>query len=188
MTPRLPRPPRLPSVSQRIPGAPAPQRSLKLTAESFQTIPEPPVWWGAHPQTEWAVYYILVLKHGWRVYGSPDPNGPPSPQGVDAWYQAIIPAPGLYQVAGGFRGDYWILPSGKGGSPGPPYGRGVVLDPVTLFTHGTTGMDRLRRDILGQNGYLLVWIDASALDTRPDDVVMKAVRGVDESSISRGIR
>jgi hypothetical protein len=64
----------------------------------------------------------------------------------------------------------------------------VVLDPIVLFTHRESGMDRLRRDILAQNSYLLVWLESSALDTRPDDVVMKAVKGIDESSIARGIR
>lgn len=188
MTPRLPRPPRLPSLSQRIPGAPAPQRSLKLTAVSMQPYPDPPPWWGPHSILEWICYdYLKRVKH-WSVYGSPDPDGPASPSGADAWYQAVIPAPGLYQTKGFFRGDFLIIPSGRGGSPGPPYGRGIVLDPISTFSHRETGEDRLRRDILAQNSFLLVWLDDAALQTRPRDIIEKALKGQDESSIALGIR
>lgn len=188
MSLRLPRPPRPPSGAGRIPGAPAPQRGLKLTAQAMQPYPDPPYWWAPHPLTEWIVFdYLRRVKH-WIVYGSPDPNGPPSPQGADAWYQAVIPAPGLYQTKGFFRGDFLIIPSGRGGSPGPPYGRGIVLDPVSTWTHRESGQDRLRREILAQAAFLLVWLDDTALQTRPRDIIEKALRGQDESSIALGRR
>jgi hypothetical protein len=175
------KPPRPPSAGggarppSDAPKAPRQPHAGKVNATSLQPFPEPTGYWATRPRTEWVVNWVLTAKLGGKL-------------NVDFLYQVAIPAPGLNVVKGFFRGDFWILPRGRFGGPGPPYTRGIVLDPISLFTHRNAGEDRLRRGILAQGGFLLIWIDDTDLYTRPLRVVRMALNGQDVSSINRGAR
>lgn len=174
---RPPRPPSVRGAARPPSGAPRPPRrarTAEVTAAALQPFPEPVGEWATRPRTEWVTAWALGQLGG--------------KLGVDYLYQVAIPAPGLNQVKGFFRGDFWILPRGRFGSPGAPYTRGIVIDPISTFTHRNAGEDRLRRGILAQGGFLLIWIDDKDLYTQPLRVVRLALRGQDVSSIGRGAR
>lgn len=180
---RAPRPPS---------GAPPPppiRRTEGVTQESLYGDRVPAGWQRA--ETEGIVWKDLVSR-GWKIYGRPNVQGQTLNYAeADAIYQPAIPVAGLNQTKDFFRADFLIVPGKKGPSPGPPYSRGIILDPVTDWTHRNTGVDRLRRGLLAQAGYLLVWIDAGRtgpLYTRPHQIITIALYGGDDSSIDRGTR
>lgn len=187
---RLPSAPRPPSAP-RGPRQPSGLPPLAPTPEPAQVVvppydPQPPQWVGSN--LEWIVWSDLV-KRGWKIFGRQRVKGQTSNLAeADCIYQEAIPAPGLNIDKGFFRGDFHPIPGKRG--PGPPVGypNGIVLDPVTDWTHRNAGEDRLRRGILAQNGYLLVWLEGRALEVRPHDLITAALNGSDDSSIDRGER
>lgn len=181
---RAPRPPK------DAPPAPPIPRAETFGRDDLRSWSDPPPGWTG-PLTEWVVWEDLV-RRGWKIYGRAEVKGRTLNYAeADAAFQPAIPVAGLNLVKDFFRADFLIIPGRRGPSPGPPYGRGIILDPVTDWTHRNAGTDRLRRGILAQAGYLLVWIDAEAggpLFTRTREVITAALYGGDDSAIDRGTR
>lgn len=179
------KPPRAPSAASAArppsgaPRLPRRVRAGRVNATTLQPFPEPypdgGIYWPSKPRTEWVVYFILTKKLGAKL-------------GEDFLYQQIIPAKGINISGKGYRSDFWLLRRGKFGSPGPPYNRGILIDPISTYTHRTTGEDRYRRGALAQAGYLLIWIDDQQLYLNPLRMVRDATRGIDHSSIARSAR
>lgn len=177
------RPPSAVGAAKAATTAPKPPKRLKpgqVNASALQAYPDPTgeedgYYWPTRPLTEWVTYWTLKHKLGGRL-------------GKDFLYQHIIPVAQVNVSGRGYRSDFWILPRGRFGGIGPPYSHGVLIDPVSNYTHKTTGEDRFRRGVLGQAGYLLVWIDDYALYLNPIRLVRLAVQGIDVSSINRGAR
>lgn len=192
MSLRLPRfsPPsvhRAPRPPKDAPPAPKIQHTEGIRQSDLRDWTDPPPQFPGS-DLEWIVWEQLV-RLGFKIYGRPNVKGRTLNYAeADAEYQPAIPVRGLNQVKDFFRADFLLIPGRKAPAPGPPFSRGVVLDPVTLFTHGNTGLDRLRRGMLAQAGYLLVWLDGDALKQRPKEVVTNAVYGRDDSAIDRGAR
>lgn len=93
---RPPRPPSVRGAARPPSGAPRPPRrarTAEVTAGALQPFPEPVGEWAGRPRTEYVVWYFLTKRLGFK-------------EGVDFLYQAAIPAPGLNQVKGFFRGDF----------------------------------------------------------------------------------
>jgi len=185
LLPKKPRLPSRPSVGRRAPGAPQSPRSFRGTQAELHPERLQPRWFTGS-DLEWLCYDWLVNVRHWKVFGANDPKGPTSPIGVDALFQVRIPAPGY--KSGHFRGDIWLLPQGKAGSPGFPYRKGIVWDPLNPWTHKDTSVDRFRKNSLAQGEFLLCWIDADDLYNRRDYVLRLAVKGVSISTIARGVR
>jgi hypothetical protein len=187
LLPKKPRLPSRPSVGRRAPGAPTSPRSYRGTEAERRPEQVPPRWW-VHSDLEWITFdYFRRVKH-WKILGAPnDPDAPSSYVGADVLFQVPIPAP-TYGLKGVFRGDFWVLSTGRNGSPGFPYRKGIVLDPVTTFTHRDTSQDRLRRNLLAQGEFLLIFIDGTDLYNRPRDVIELALKGRDVSTIARNVR
>lgn len=135
-----------------------------------------PLWFRQlHPAAslnEWIVYHDLTARRGFK-------------ERVDFFYQRHIPAPG-YGLKNEFRSDFWILPGGRGGSPGGQFSRGYIFDPYNTYTHPTPALDRLRRAILAQSYFLLIWMYETQLQADPHGVVGLGLRGVDTSPLARG--
>jgi hypothetical protein len=130
----------------------------------------PPQSWGG-PATEWSVYWYL------SVHGI-EPNGRKLTVGIDYYYQRGLAAPGLFLRKPFTRGDFVL----------PGYGklhRGVVLDPVTPFTHKEYWFDLQKRRILAREGWQVIFIDAPDLYVFPGRVVELGLRGVDISQRGR---
>lgn len=158
-------------TSNRVPGAPViPRAKVGPGAASDPYNHPPPSWFG--PVTEWAVWYDLVVIRKFV-------------QWVDFQYQPAISAPGLNKK--GFnRADFLILPGGKGGGGAALAPRGIVINPISDFTHPSRALDILERNILGNNGYLEIFIEARDLQTRAHVVVGLALAGRDVSSRGTG--
>jgi hypothetical protein len=77
------------------------------------------------------------------------------------------------------RGDFVIFNFGKAL-------RGVVLDPLTPFTHPTPWFDLQKRRILALQGWQVIFIDAGDLQAFPGRAIEAALRGVDLSRRGRG--
>jgi hypothetical protein len=122
--------------------------------------------WGG-PVTEWAIYWYLSI-HGVK------PNDRKLRRNFDYFYQAGVPAPGLFATKPFFRADFVIPGYGKGV-------RGVVLDPETPFTHPSPKDDRDKRQILATQGFQWIAIDADALRVYPGTVIELALHGIDVS-------
>ncbi len=177
-----PRPPRGTSGASTPSGLPRPPkrvRAAKINATTLQAYPEPHpmqgIDWRGKPLTEYVTAWVLMEKLGGKL-------------GKDFLYQQILPASQVNISGKGFRSDFWILPRGRFGGPGPPYTRGIVLDPISLYTHGHTGEDRFRRGRLAQLGWLMIWLDDVELYINPTRVVRNALQGIDTSSIARSAR
>ena len=179
---RAPRAARPPS-----PRPPRAQRALRVTGESLRPYPEkPPQFPGSN--LEFIIWWVLAEK-GWKIYGRPNIKGQTLDYAeADVEYQPAIPVAGLNQVKDFFRSDFLIIPGRRGPSPGPPYSRGIILDPRVPYTHPNPGLDRLRRGMLAQAGYLYIMIDGPALEQRPKQVVNAALSGADDSAVDRGAR
>jgi hypothetical protein len=138
-------------------------------AEWDKSYPPPPPGWN-HSILEWAVMWVLETKLKYR-------------RNRDYRYQYPIPAAGLNKVSPDFRSDFWILPWGANGNPaGFRYPMGIVLDPLSFFTHKSKAHDILKRTVLATNGFSCIFLDNGDLDRRAEEVVRWAVRNVDQSS------
>lgn len=185
---RAPALPHLPGPPKGAPKPPPAPKALDFTAKALQPYDDPPPEWGAHSLLEWIVWSDLV-KRGWKIFGRPNvPGRTLLMRQADAIYQDAVPAPGLNIAKNFFRADFVIVPGKRGPNPGPPYQNGIILDPITDWTHRNAGQDRLRRGILAGQNYLLVWLEGTALMTRPHGLITKALFGGDDSSIDRGQR
>lgn len=132
----------------------------------------PPASWPG-PQTEWACYWYLSVR-------GIEPGRRKLRLGIDYLYQGGLAAPGLFASKPFTRGDFVIFGYGKGR-------RGVVLDPVTPFTHPTPWFDLRKRSILALQGWQVIFIDAERLVEYPGRIIELALRGVDESRRGRGL-
>jgi len=158
-------------TSNRVPGAPViPRTKSGPSPQSDPYQNPPPSWFG--PVSEWAVWYDLVVIRKLQP-------------GVDFAYQAALPAAGL-NMKGFNRADYWVFPWGKAGAGGATYPQGIVINPITPFTHPSRAKDILERIILGRNGFLEIFIEGRDLATRAHIVVGLALRGIDVSSRGTG--
>lgn len=158
-------------TSNRVPGAPVIPRAKSGPSTASDLYQNPPASWFG-PVGEWAIWYDLTIVRKFV-------------QWVDFQYQPAISAPGLNKK--GFnRADFLILPNGKGGGGAALAPRGIVINPISDFTHPSRALDILERNILGNNGYLEVFIDARDLQTRAHVVVGLALQGVDVSSRGSG--
>ncbi|MBP9897464.1 MAG: hypothetical protein KBF28_03765 [Gemmatimonadales bacterium] len=189
---RAPRPPhglsivKGPRAPSGAPKAPRLADPVPITELVRAYPPAPPQWVGS--ELEWIVWWALV-ERGWKIFGRQNVRGRTDIYAdADAIYQPAIPVAGLNIVKDFFRADFLLVPGKKAPSPGPPFPRGVILDPVTPWTHPNAGIDRLRRSLLARAGYLLVWLDGAQLQARPKEVIAAAISGADDSSIDRGGR
>lgn len=135
------------------------------TPENRPWTTPPPYWTG--PVTEWSVYWYLTAR-------GIEPNRRKLRPGQDFFYQRGLTAPGLFLRKPFTRGDF-ILPG---------FGRaryGVVLDPVTPFTHQQAWFDLVKRRILALQGWQVVFIDAWRLQIFPRNVIELGLRGIDIS-------
>lgn len=154
--------------SKKVPGAPVIPR---VRVNEAATSPALPAGWG-NSQLEWIVWAYLVLRKRFR-------------EGRDFAYQAALPAPGLNSKDFN-RADFWILPTGANGVPDGFYPRGVVLNPISPFTHQLAAKDKIERLILGNAGFREVFLDDRDLQTRPGPVIEAGLRGRDRSSRGEG--
>lgn len=190
---RAPRPPHGLSIvkSPRAPsGAPkAPRLADPIpVTELVRAYPPPPPQW-TQSELEWICWDDLTRRRGWKIFGRPNvPGRTEIYEEADAIYQPALPVPQLNLSGKGFRADFWIIPGKQGPSPGPPFARGIVLDPETLWTHPDAGKDRMRRSLLAKAGFLLIWFDGIQLQQRPHELITAALFGSDDSGIDRGQR
>lgn len=154
------------SPSRTVRGGVAIPRSRSLPQNRpWQQTPQ--AWFG--PLTEWAVYWYLT-EHG------VGPNRRKLREGVDFFYQRGLRAPGLFAKKPFTRGDF-ILP-GRGGAL-----RGLVLDPITPFTHPVPWFDIRKRRILALQGWRVVYIEDYMLTKRDPTYAMElALAGRDIST------
>jgi len=131
----------------------------------------PPHSWTG-PQTEWACYWYLSI-HGI------EPGRRKLRLGLDYLYQGGLTAPQLFRNKPFTRGDFVIFNFGRAL-------RGVVLDPLTPFTHPTPWFDLEKRRILALQGWQVIFIDAPAVWAYPGPAIEAALRGVDLSRRGRG--
>lgn len=130
----------------------------------------PASWLG--PATEYAVYWYLT-KHG------VGPQRRKLREGRDFFYQRGLAAPGLFFRKPFTRGDFIL----------PRYGRavrGLVIDPISFFTHPSPWFDRRKRRILALAGWRVVFIEDYMLANNPRFVIEAALRGADLSHLGQG--
>ncbi len=156
-------------LDERVAGAPKTPRHHG-TAKDYQRIPDPPPdWFG--PRTEWIVFYVLTRLKGF-VMG----------WGRDFLYQSAVPAPGLFTGKQFERADFLILPGGKGGDAAYGFSpKGILINPISSFTHPSAAKDRIERAILAGQGYREIFITDIDLNARPVQVIDLALRGIDVS-------
>lgn len=106
-------------------------------------------------------------------------------QGTDFLYQPALTAPGLNKK-GFARSDFLILPLGKGAAAAALAPRGIVINPISAFTHPSRALDVLERTILLGQGFLEIFIADYDLATRAHIVVGLALRGIDVSTRGSG--
>lgn len=94
--------------------------------------------------------------------------------GRDFFWQRAQAAPGLFIGQGFTRSDF-VLP----GWPGAP--RGIVLDPLTAFTHSSAWFDLRKRNILLGRGWKVIFLDGMPLLSSPRTIIEAALKGVDLS-------
>lgn len=177
--PRMPRAPRPPSI-QRVPtGTPRPRRAREVGQSDFGP-PEEVARYPGSSRLEQIVFWWLVTKRRYRP-------------GIDFLFQEAIGTDGVVggpaNSKGFLRTDFVLLPQGQHGGLGYPYERGLVLNPFPLMGSGsfqihTIHKDRLERGILAQLHYRVVYLEDGDLETRTDDVLRLALRGVDISAHS----
>jgi hypothetical protein len=152
-------------------GAITPPRSRSPVENRPWRVP-PPTWTG--PQTEWACYWYLSIR-------GIEPNRRKLRVNQDYYYQRGLSAPGLFRYKPFTRGDFVL----------PGFGRaryGVVLDPLTPFTHQQSWEDLTKRRVLALQGWQVIFIDAWRLDRQfPGYVIELALAGTD-ISLRGGIR
>lgn len=121
---------------------------------------------------EWATMWYLSI-HG------VGPSRRKLILGRDFFWQKAISAPGLFFLRGFTRGDF-VLP----GYPGAR--RGIILDPITPFTHKTAWFDLRKRTILFLQGWKVIFLDGVPLLRNPGPLIEYALRGIDLSKRGRG--
>lgn len=144
-------------------------RASKITQNEFTAYPPPSGKMIGRPITEWVVYDDLTRRRNFR-------------EGEDFLYQVALPVAGLLRSRGFTRADFWILPRGKNGSPGGAFSRGIIINPISFFTHPNPSQDRMERAILAASQFLEVFIDEGPLLADPHYMVGLALRGIDVSS------
>jgi hypothetical protein len=168
--PRLgPRPDR--SIANRVAGAPIIPRAQSGPSTKTDPYRTPP-----HsvtgPVTEWAVMYDLTVARKFV-------------EGVDFLYQPALTAPGLNKK--GFnRADFLILPQGKGAAAASLAPRGIIINPISDFTHPSRALDILERTILLGQGFLEIFVADYDLQVRAHVVIGLALAGIDVSSRGTG--
>jgi hypothetical protein len=176
--PKLPSPPRAP-VPARLRGAPRLPRVSGAPARRPWEVAPP--WFRARypaaPVTEWCIWYSLTTFFRFRPPLSPNGRTVGRP---DFLYQTPLPAPGLNR-SNVERSDFWLLP----GSPAiiqHPFSKGTILNAISFFTHPDAAKDRRERALLGQYGWLEIFLDEMPLLQDPQYLVGQAIRGLDLSS------
>lgn len=132
----------------------------------------PPGFTRRMPITEFLVMDDLTRRRGFREgYGG------------DFLYQAAIPAPGLNR-RGFNRGDFLILPEGRGGNAaGAAYPRGILINPRNSFTHRIP-TDLIERAILAASGVFEIFIEQRHLERDAHYYVGRALRAIDLSDVA----
>lgn len=141
----------------------------RIGPENRPWLHVPASWPG--PQTEWAVYWYISIR-------GIDPAKRKLKLGYDYLYQGALAAPGLFNTKPFTRGDFVIFGYGRAL-------RGVVLNPVTPFTHPNPRDDIESRRILALQGWQEIFIDAADLQVFPGRAVELALRGIDISRRGR---
>lgn len=169
VTPRalVPSLPRFSSVAPVVPGAP---RQLWAPTRVVQPWMHMPTTWRTS-QLEWVVFWYLTRRRAMRL-------------NRDFFYQMAVNAPGLFVSRLFTRSDFVIPTRGRNASAR----RGIILDPVTPFTHPRGWFDARRRSILALFGWRLVFLEGSHLNRDPRWVIELALRGVDVSSKGGNLR
>jgi hypothetical protein len=147
-------------------GAPLIGARSKITP--YQPYPNPPLWFMG-PTGEWILYWYFTERKSWQ-------------EGKDFYYQAALFAPFLFSSRDFTRVDFLV----DFGPTSQAYRIGnfkaLALDPITAFTHPDPAFDKRRRAELGEAGYLLIFLETSMLEANPQDVIEKALRGLDVST------
>jgi hypothetical protein len=78
--------------------------------------------------------------------------------------------------------------TGKAGSVGGVYTRGLIGNPISAYTHPSRAKDLFERAALGSAGFLVVYLEDFDLAKRPHEVVGLMLRGIDVSSRGLGYR
>jgi hypothetical protein len=178
--PKLPSPPRAPAPA-RLRGAP------RLPRVSGAPPPPPwavaPAWFRrnhpAAPIDEWAIYWSLTTTYK-LAEALPRAGTPPVANPTGRFlYQHPIPVPGLNQT-GRNRPDFWVLP--PRGVVDPRMGNGLIINPISDYTHADAAKDRRERGLLGQFHYLEIFIEYLDCLHDPDYYAGNALRGQDLST------
>lgn len=149
-----------------LPGAPLLPRRLVL--EKYQPYPNPPNWF-LGPIGEWILYWYFTEKKHWL-------------EGKDFYYQAPVFAPFLFSSRDFTRVDF-LVDLGPTSAAGQIANyQALALDPITPFTHPDPAFDKRRRAELDAAGYLLIFLETSALEGNPTVIIEAALRGRDLSS------
>lgn len=157
-------------LSNRVAGAPVIPRARIPASLLLPYKPMPPSW--PNSLLEWVTFdYLTRVKH-FTIF-------------VDFQFQAAVPAPGL-NGKGFTRADFLVLPGGKAGLPDGFYPRGLILNPISPFTHPSRAKDTIERLILGNNGFLEIFLDDVPLLATPRFVIEAGLRGRDLSSRGAG--
>jgi hypothetical protein len=178
--PKLPSPPRAPAPA-RLRGAPRLPRVSGAPARRPWEV-APPWFRAAHPAApidEWAIYWSLT--HTYKLAEALARRGTPpvaSPTGRFL-YQHAIPVPGLNQ-SGRNRPDFWMLP--PRGVVDPRMGAGLIINPISNYTHADAAKDRRERGLLGQYHYLEIFVEYLDCLHDPDWFTGQALQGQDHSS------
>lgn len=161
--PRLPRP-RLPGWA--VAGAPTIQRPR--TPSHTYIFPAPPPDWLASIG-EWVVFWYLMYVKRWPLN--------------ETWYyngRVFLP---YFYTSQDFTQSDFIVDLGPLSAAGMLAGyTAMVLDPITPFTHPDPQHDKDRRDALGGEGYLLVFLEEHDLLFQTRRVLEAALRGQDLST------
>lgn len=170
---KAPRPPRPPSLQHKAPGAPPTPRSAEVDDATLRPYPADLSRYPGNSHLEQITAWWLVALHGYQI-------------GTDFLFQVAISTSGAIGGAtnskGFLRCDYLLLPEGRHGGLGYPFPRGLILNPISFFTHPSIAKDRLERNVLATLGFLVVYLQDSDLETRTDYVMRRALAGTDISS------
>jgi hypothetical protein len=158
---------RRPSITRArtLPGAPLIPyiRASRYSGRPWLRVPIG--WPGSN--LEWYVWWYL------SIYGI-EPSRRKLVPGRDFFWQKAQGAPGLFIGRNFTRADF-VIPHW----PGAPMG--IILDPLTSFTHASIWHDLRKRQVLIGMGWRLIFLDGPALTANPRTVIEAALRGVDTS-------
>lgn len=169
----MPRPPRPPSLQRAAPGAPRAIRSQEVSQATLRPYPDDLSRYPGNSHLEKITGWWLMAKKGYQY-------------NVDFLFQVAVGTDGAIGGAtnskGFLRVDFLLVPQGRHGGLGYPFQRGLILNPISFFTHPSIAKDRLERSVLATLGYLVVYLQDSDLETRPDYALRLALRGTDISA------